>query len=91
MDSHTVWHRSENTLPVKQIISFNTACCVKFSADNILNIFSYFFFQKITFGISWKLPKVTICMKSHSLFSGKYTKNIMSAEFAKVKVKVIIY
>ena len=52
-----------------------SAYWVKISADNILKLFSDFFFQKIGFDISCKLsPKETICMNCQSLFSEKKKK-----------------
>ena len=73
------------------IYPFNTALWVKFSADDIWNIFSYFY-QKTCFDISCKLsPMETICMKWQILFSGKNKKKIIkvsSAEFAHTVLKV---
>ena len=65
------------------------ALWVKFSADDILKYFSYFFPQKICFDISGKLtPLETIYMKCQNLFSGKNKiniNNVSSAELAKTK------
>ena len=67
-------------------IIFN-ALCVKFSADDVLKYFSYFF-QK-TWLDSSLFPLETICMKCQILFSGKIRKNISSLSSAELAQRVV--
>ena len=75
-----------NDTLTNDIVSFEQlgpACFLKFQQAIFLNMFSSLVSQKIGFDVSCKLsPKLTICIKCQSLFSGKNKEHIVSLSCA---------